>query len=277
MPRFPLPVRCRCRDRRRGRGRRQRRLPPRRGGRRRRPVERDQLASGSTSKAAGRPARPVLGRAQHRDRQAQPGGVQATSSSGRAGRSTTRRSATCSCSPRESEVDAFQRSVALQNELGVPSRIITPDEARELCPLIAGEDILAAELLPDRRARHARVGRAGLRDGARPRRAPRRPTPVEGIDVATAPIKARAHAARAGRDRHGDLRRGRLVARVRGDGRRRARRHAAAPPGAVHRADGRPPGQAAADDRLHDRLLLPPRRPRAADGHGRPERDARAS
>ena len=48
----------------------------------------------------------------------------------------------------ETELDAFTRSVALQNELGVPSRIITPDEARELCPLIAGEDILAASYCP---------------------------------------------------------------------------------------------------------------------------------
>src|SRR3954467_11933204 len=44
----------------------------------------------------------------------------------------------------ETEVDAFTRSVALQNELGVPSRIISPAQAREICPLIAGDDILAA-------------------------------------------------------------------------------------------------------------------------------------
>src|ERR1700742_5077959 len=41
------------------------------------------------------------------------------------------------------ELAVFERSVALQNELGVPSRIVTPEEARALCPLLAGDDILA--------------------------------------------------------------------------------------------------------------------------------------
>src|SRR6188472_2240874 len=35
------------------------------------------------------------------------------------------------------EIEAFTRSVALQNELGVPSRMITPEEAMEICPLLA--------------------------------------------------------------------------------------------------------------------------------------------
>jgi glycine/D-amino acid oxidase-like deaminating enzyme len=48
----------------------------------------------------------------------------------------------------EAEVEAFTRSVALQNELGVPSRMITPAEAREISPLIAGQDILAASYCP---------------------------------------------------------------------------------------------------------------------------------
>ena len=48
----------------------------------------------------------------------------------------------------EAEVEAFRRSVALQNELGVPSRIISADEAKELCPLLDGEDILAASYCP---------------------------------------------------------------------------------------------------------------------------------
>src|ERR1700759_4701864 len=41
---------------------------------------------------------------------------------------------------RQAEVDVFRRSVALQNRLGVPSRIVTPTQARALCPLLAGED-----------------------------------------------------------------------------------------------------------------------------------------
>jgi sarcosine oxidase, subunit beta len=45
---------------------------------------------------------------------------------------------------RASDVEVFERSIALQNEYGVPSRMISPREARELCPLLAGDDILAA-------------------------------------------------------------------------------------------------------------------------------------
>ena len=48
----------------------------------------------------------------------------------------------------ESDVAAFERSVALQNELGVPSRIVSAAEAHELCPLLAGEDILAGAFSP---------------------------------------------------------------------------------------------------------------------------------
>jgi sarcosine oxidase, subunit beta len=50
---------------------------------------------------------------------------------------------------RESDVAAFERSVALQNELGVPSRIVSAAEVRTLCPLLAGEDILAGAFSPD--------------------------------------------------------------------------------------------------------------------------------
>src|SRR5215203_3697138 len=34
----------------------------------------------------------------------------------------------------DQEVEAFKAGVALQNELGVPSRIISADEAKDLCP-----------------------------------------------------------------------------------------------------------------------------------------------
>ncbi|MBO2454444.1 FAD-binding oxidoreductase [Actinomadura barringtoniae] len=50
---------------------------------------------------------------------------------------------------RPEDVEAFERSVALQNELGVPSRMITPAEARELSPLIETDGILAAAFSPD--------------------------------------------------------------------------------------------------------------------------------
>ena len=50
---------------------------------------------------------------------------------------------------RESDVSAFERNVALQNDYGVPSRILSPAQATELCPLLAGDDILAAAFSPE--------------------------------------------------------------------------------------------------------------------------------
>ncbi len=50
---------------------------------------------------------------------------------------------------RESDVAEFESNVALQNRYGVPSRILSADEARALCPLLAGDDILAASFSPD--------------------------------------------------------------------------------------------------------------------------------
>src|SRR4051812_6491060 len=91
----------------------------------------------------------------------------------------------------ESELDAFNRSVALQNELGVPSRIITPEEAREICPLIAGEDILAASYCPtDAHATPESVVQ-GYAYGARQHGAHIAvSTPVEGIDVTDGTIQS---------------------------------------------------------------------------------------
>jgi glycine/D-amino acid oxidase-like deaminating enzyme len=45
---------------------------------------------------------------------------------------------------READVAAFEANVALQNNYGVPSRMVSAAEARALCPLLAGDDILAA-------------------------------------------------------------------------------------------------------------------------------------
>ena len=45
-------------------------------------------------------------------------------------------------------VAAFEANVALQNELGVPSRVIGVDEARRLSPLISPEGLLAAAYSP---------------------------------------------------------------------------------------------------------------------------------
>ena len=48
----------------------------------------------------------------------------------------------------EADLEAFQASVALQNGLGLGSRIVTAAEARALCPLLEGEDILAGAFSP---------------------------------------------------------------------------------------------------------------------------------
>ncbi|WGX95792.1 FAD-binding oxidoreductase [Nocardioides sp. L-11A] len=46
------------------------------------------------------------------------------------------------------DVAAFERNVRLQNELGVPSRMISVAEAKELSPLISTEGLLAAAYSP---------------------------------------------------------------------------------------------------------------------------------
>jgi sarcosine oxidase subunit beta len=45
-------------------------------------------------------------------------------------------------------VARFERNVALQNQLGVPSRMLAPDEAKELSPLIDTRRVLAAAYSP---------------------------------------------------------------------------------------------------------------------------------
>jgi sarcosine oxidase subunit beta len=49
---------------------------------------------------------------------------------------------------REDDLEAFEQSVALQREHGLDSRILTPPETRELCPLLEGDDILAGSFSP---------------------------------------------------------------------------------------------------------------------------------
>jgi sarcosine oxidase subunit beta len=49
---------------------------------------------------------------------------------------------------RPEDVERFERNVALQNELGVPSRVVTPAEAAELSPLAGLEGVIAATFCP---------------------------------------------------------------------------------------------------------------------------------
>jgi sarcosine oxidase subunit beta len=50
---------------------------------------------------------------------------------------------------READVVMFEQSVAVQQAYGVPAGILTAAQARELCPLLRGEDILAAAFSPE--------------------------------------------------------------------------------------------------------------------------------
>ena len=75
-----------------------------------------------------------------------------------AGRLSVRRSATPTTSRR------FEPSVALQNSMGVPSRLVGAAEARQHCALpVASRDLVAAAWSPGRRLRPARRRRARLR------------------------------------------------------------------------------------------------------------------
>jgi sarcosine oxidase subunit beta len=49
---------------------------------------------------------------------------------------------------REPDVEEFERSVELQNERGLDSRMLTAASVRELCPLLDGDDILAGAFSP---------------------------------------------------------------------------------------------------------------------------------
>ncbi len=49
----------------------------------------------------------------------------------------------------DDDVAKFEQSVALQNEHGVPSRMVTPAEARDLCPVVETGDVLAGAFSPE--------------------------------------------------------------------------------------------------------------------------------
>jgi sarcosine oxidase, subunit beta len=111
-------------------------------------LERAELASGSTSRAAGGV------RAQFSDAL----NVQIAQRSLKAFRDFARRPGWeidlkrvgyLFVLTRERDVAVFEQSVALQNYYGVPSRMLSPAEARGLCPLLEGDDILAAAFSPD--------------------------------------------------------------------------------------------------------------------------------
>ncbi|MEV8087195.1 NAD(P)/FAD-dependent oxidoreductase [Streptomyces nigra] len=111
-------------------------------------VERDELASGSTSKAAGGV------RAQFSDELNIRLGARSLAAFARFEQDTgydigLHRVGYLFLLSTPEDVTAFEAAVRLQNSLGVPSRIIDPAEARELSPLISTDGLLAAAYSPD--------------------------------------------------------------------------------------------------------------------------------
>jgi sarcosine oxidase, subunit beta len=111
-------------------------------------IERDELGAGSTSKAAGGV------RAQFSDAlniQLGARSLRAFAEFGeRPGQEIDfRRVGYLFLLGRQQDVAAFERSVELQNRLGVPSRMIDPGEARRLSPPIDTDGLLAAAFSPE--------------------------------------------------------------------------------------------------------------------------------
>ena len=48
----------------------------------------------------------------------------------------------------DSEVEEFKRNIAIQNRFGVPTRLITPEEAKEIVPLLDISEVVAASWNP---------------------------------------------------------------------------------------------------------------------------------
>ncbi|MFF4018955.1 NAD(P)/FAD-dependent oxidoreductase [Streptomyces sp. NPDC001843] len=111
-------------------------------------VERDELAAGSTSKAAGGV------RAQFSDELNIQLGARSLEAFARFQQDTghdigLHRVGYLFLLSTPEDVASFEASVRLQNSLGVPSRVIAPEEARRLSPLIGTDGLLAAAWSPD--------------------------------------------------------------------------------------------------------------------------------
>ncbi|GAA3822991.1 FAD-binding oxidoreductase [Streptomyces phyllanthi] len=111
-------------------------------------VERDELASGSTARAAGGV------RAQFSDELNIQLGARSLEAFARFGAEPghdigLHRVGYLFLLSTPQEVAQFEAGVRLQNSLGVPSRLLDPAEARRLCPLITTDGLLAAAFSPD--------------------------------------------------------------------------------------------------------------------------------
>ena len=141
-------------------------------------LERGQLACGSTSRAAGGV------RAQFSDELNIRLGARSLEAFADFGRRPgaeidLRRPGYLFVLTREEDVAAFRAAIALQNALGVPSRLLTPQEAGDLCPLLATGDVLAAAFSPGDGHVTPEAVVQGYAAGARERGA----TILTGVDV----------------------------------------------------------------------------------------------
>jgi sarcosine oxidase subunit beta len=148
---------------------------------------------------------------------------------------------------REEDLESFRHSIALQHEQGLDTRLVSPGEARRLCPLLAGDDILAGAFSPG--------------DG--------HATPEAVVQGYASAARARGARIVVGCESWS------LVTRLRRDGRCGAPGDATATPDPVHRGDRWAAGHPPDDDRLRVELLLSPRGSGTAHGHVGSERDTR--
>ena len=166
---------------------------------------------------------------------------------------------------RAEDVQTFRAGLSLQQSLGVPSRELTAGRGARDRAAARGGRSPRGGVLRARRLRDAGGGRAALRAASRVRSSSRAAR-QRGIDVRSGRIVGVETTRRNDRDRHRRLLRGRVVPRGRRVRRGLATRRGRGAVDVVHAAGRRPPGARAADDRFLERLLLPPRGARLAFG-----------
>ena len=240
-------------------------------------LERDQLAGGSTSRAAGGI------RAQFSDPLNIAIGLRSIEAFSRFGERPgaeidLRQVGYLFLLDRPEDVVAFESSVALQNELGVPSRFVDLAEARALCPLAGLEGVLAATYCPldghaspeavvQGYAAGAREHGASILTGCEVTAVLHGGDEIRGVETALGTVETATVVCAAGVWSPAD----------RPHGRNRAPGRAVPPRSRVHRPDARSPGPLPSHDRLLDRLLLPPRGARTPVRDGRPRSSLSAS
>ena len=130
-------------------------------------VERETLGVGLDEQGGRRHPRPVLGRAQHPHRPRVHPPLRALRRGARRRDRLQAVGLPLPADDRGATSRPSRRSVALQQSLGVPSRLITPDEAGGDRAGVARGRRARGDVLPARRVRDARGRRAGLRDRSR--------------------------------------------------------------------------------------------------------------